>query len=478
VVLRTKDKVFKASSINTALESLQRRHPFLHSVFMSLPFVGPYFALSGAPLIVRDIASREILDDDSAEKTFQLQEQGVIDNELNAKFYSPYTDFLENLLIARTRHAMETAMEKAGELEPGTAISEDQVRQQVPELPLLRVTLVNGSSGLGQSLIITLPQVIADGASASNLAKELLEQVEKVEACEAKGEVVPEPLYLQCLNNMDEFYPRRVGGIGAAFTNLQSWIHWLRYCFKLKVDQLEKFHAWIPNESRVIRSASAEIPLDIVNKIKQAAHAHNTHMGHLLSATSVAATHEIFFPTSDNATLPTQVWVDLRPHFDAPIAEKHLGLLAGRIQGHVKSNVGDSIWDLARQVQEFDEQIPDEAFRSIRWLANTWETDRKIIASRSPSEKPIGAPLQLAPVNIANMGALKMPSSLMERFGVTSAATFFGQSENTRFTTFTSLPNGNMTITVTYPDLIFTRSDISDYIDSLVHHLKLTAEGQ
>lgn len=439
--------------------------------------MGPYFALSGAPLIVREIASREILDD-TAEKTFQLQEQGVIDNELNAKFYSPYTDFLDNLLVTRTRHIVDSALEKSGEIEPGTGVSADQVRQQVPQLPLLRATLVNGSAGLGQSLIITLPQIIADGISASNLVKELLEQISKVEECEAKGEVVPDPLYLQCLNNMDEFYPKRVGGIGAAFSNLRSWIHWFRYCFKLKVDQTERFHAWIPNESRVIRSLSAEIPLDTVNKLKQAAHAHDVHLGHLLSASSVAATHEIFFPNSDNATLPTQVWVDLRPHFDAPIAEKHLGLLAGRIQGHVKSSVGNSIWDLAKQVQKFDEQIPDEAFRSIRWLTNTVETDRRIIAARSPSEKPVGAPLQLAPVNIANMGVLKLPTSLAERFGITSAATFFGQSENTRFTTFTSLPNGNMTVTVTYPDLIFKRSDMHEYIDSLIQHMTLTAEGQ
>jgi hypothetical protein len=475
LVLRSKEKVFKASTLNVALGSLQRRHPLLQSVLMSLPVVGPYFAKSGAPVIVRELAARELLGE-SAEKTFLQHEQGVVDNELNAKFQSPYTDFLDRLASAGAQQLIDESLVKKGEIEESALGTKQQLMQQVPQLPLLRATLVNGS--VGQSLILTLPSIIADGPSAANLAKELLDQVEKVEESEARGETALEPLYLPCMNSMDEFYPKRVGGIGATFSNFVSFLGWVRYFFKLKGENNEKFHAWIPNESRVIRSFSAAIDASVVENLKSAAKAHDVTLGHALAAATVAATHEVFFSDSDSAAIPTQVWVNLRPHFDAPIESKHLGLLTGRIQGLVHSKVGDDLWQLAKQVKSFDSQIPDEAFRSNKWLSRLVEFDRKIAGAKPPNEKPLGPLLQTAPATIGNMGLLDLPKSLADHFKLDAAATYFGQSENTRFTSFTSLPNGKLSVTVTFPDLIFKRSDMSLYMDAIAQHIRETAEGK
>lgn len=475
VVLTTKDKTLKASSMNTALDRLQRRHPLLHSVLMSLPFVGPYFAISGAPLLVRELAARETMDH-TAERTFELQVQGVVDNELNAQFATPYSDFLDRLAVARTRQILDEANERAGTIEPGTGVTEQQVASQIPQLPLLRVTLVNGAAGLGQALVVTLPQIIADGPSSVSLVKELLEQVAEVESYEAKGETpAADPPYLLCMHSMDEFFPRKVGGIGAAFSNFGALFARWRSVLRKKVSDLEKFQAWIPIESRSVRALSGSVSKDSIEKLKQRAKEHNVTLGHTLNAAAAAATHEIFFADRDAASLPLQVWVNLRPHFDAPIADKHLGLLAGFTHGQIESAVGDSIWDLATRAKTLDAQIPNEAFRSTRWALKWVEFDSNVFASSN--EKPVVAPVVLSPVTTANMGKISIPDNIIQRFKLDSASTYFGQAENTRFTTFSSLPNGDLKVTVTFPDLIFKRSDMQEYVDAICQHLQSTAEG-
>lgn len=476
-VVTSKDNVFKAATINEALARIQIRHPFLHSVFMSLPFVGPYFALSLAPLLVRDLAARELMDFD-AQRTYELQVQGVIDNELNAKFYSPYTDFLERLATTRVQHAIDTEREKRGEIEAGTGVTKQDVAQQVPQLPLLRATLVNSTSGLGQSLVLTLPQLIADGSSGSNLVKEILESIEQVEDYAARGETLPDPTCLPCMNSMDEFFPRRAGGLGALFPTLRAWYARWRRFQKLKVSDLERFHAWIPNDTRVIRALKGTVPASTIKELKKRAEEEGMTLGNTLGAAAAAATHEIFFAEKESALLPTQVWVDLRPHFDVPIDAKHLGLLSGLIHGHVKSNVGDSIWEIAKQIKELNTQVPDDALRSNRWIAKWTEYDRTIVASRPPNEAPIGTPVSLSPLTMGNLGTLNIPESIVKRFNLDSVSPYFGQSENTRFTTFSSLPNGDLSITVTFPDLIFKRSDIQEYIDAIRQHIQSTADGR
>lgn len=477
LVASTKTKVFKAATVNEALARTQIRHPFLHSVFMSLPFIGPYFAPSLQPLLVRELAARELMDFD-AQRTYELQVQGVIDNELNAKFYSPYSDFLERFTVTRTMHILDAQREKRGEIEPGTGVTQQDVAQQIPQLPLLRATLINSTSDLGQSLVITLPQLVADGASGANLVKEILDLIVQVEEHAARGENMADPVGLPCMNSMDEFFPRRAGGIGALFDTLRAWYTRWRAFQKLKVSDLERFHAWIPNESRVIRALKGTVPASTIKELKKRAEEEGMTLGNTLGAAAAAATHEIFFNDKESAILPTQVWVDLRPYFDAPIDPKHLGLLSGLIHGHIKSNVGDSIWEIAKQIKELNTQLPDDALRSNRWIAKWTEYDRTLVASRPPNEYPIGTPVNLAPVTMSNMGALDISESTIKRLNLDSVSTYFGQSENTRFTTFTSLPNGDLSVTVTFPDLIFKRSDIQEYIDAICQHIQSTADGR
>ena len=476
IVASFKNKVFKTPVLNEALRLVQRRHPFLHSVLLSLPVVGPYFSVSKAPIFVRELAARDLLGDD-AKRTYELQVQGVVDNELNAKFYSPFEDFLGNLVSARAQQLADTELEKSGEIEQGSGITAQNVAQEIPQVPLMRATLVNGGDDMGQSLIITLPQIISDGVSSMNLVKELLEQYVRAEPFVESGASAPDALFLPCMNNLDILYPRRIGGIGATFSNLKAWFKRWRSTFKLKIVDLERFHAWIPNDSRVIRGVKGTISRSTLEALKKRAEEHGVSLGNILGAASAAATHEIFFSDKDSAVLPTSVWVDLRPHFDAPIDPKHLGFLSGILRGHIKSNVGDSIWDIAKQIKDLDSQMPDDAFRSTRWLARHIKFDRNIIASRPPSEYPVGITYNLSPVMIGNLGDVNMPEGLVHNFRMDSLSTYFGQSENTRFTAFTSLPNGDLSVTATFPDLIFKRSDMQEYVNALCQHIQSTADG-
>lgn len=476
VVVRTKEKVFNTSTLNKALSAIQRRHPYLHSVLMSLPFMGPYFALSGTPIYVRELGSREVLDE-TPEKTFLQHETGVVDNELNAKFQSPYTDFLDRVMETKVQQMVDEKREASGEIEPGTGVTKQQLMQQVPQLPLMRATLVNGPAGLGQSLIIALPQIVADGVSSANLMKEILEEVAIQEASAITSDTPEDPKYLFCMNSMDSFYPRSVGGIGATFKNFFSNLSWIRYYMKFRAADREKFHAWIPNESRVIRSLSTEVDHSVVARLKELAKERQLSLSHAFAAATVAATHEIFFAYTASAIIPTQIWVDLRPHFDAPIEPKHLGLLAGRIEGRIESHEGDDFWSLAKQAQTFDSQMPADAFRSSKRFYKLCFVDRKILARGTPNAKPTAPLFDTAPATLTNMGNLELPSAVVDHFGIDSASTYFGQAENTRFTTFTSLPNGKLSITVTYPDLIFKRADMDEYIHAVAHHITETSQG-
>lgn len=477
IVLKSRSAPFRLDFLNPAMQSMQRRHPFLHSVLLSVPLLGPYFAIIGNAIEVTEYAAREITDD-SAEATFQRHLQTIIDTALNAKFHAHHREFLTNLSQAQSTKTWQEKKKAAGEYE-GEVLSESQVANQIPQHPLIRASIVNGPPGLGQALVIALPSIIADAVSSTNLVKELLEQAKVVEQFvpASSEDIPPEPLYLHPMRAMDEFYPASVFGRGAFFALAKSNIRWLKYFRSMSIKNQEQFKTWIPDESRSVRSLMAELPQATLEALRTLAAEHDVSLTHILTAASVAATHEVFFPNSDSALLATQVTVDLRPLFDAPISAKHLGQLTGRAHGRISSAVGSTLWDIAKEVKSLDSQVPGEVFRTFKWQ-RTLGWDRQILASRPPSQ-PLSSPLMYtAPVNISHCNTLDLSDGVLEHYSIDSAQVLFGHTDNTRYTSFSALPNGKLGISITFPDIVFKRPDITDYLNSVCQHIQDTAEGK
>lgn len=474
-MLKSRATPFKLDPLNQAMQTMQRRHPFLHSVLLSLPFVGPYFAILGDAVSVTNYAAREVTDD-TAETTFQRHLQTIIDTELNAKFHASYKEFLPLLKEAQTLKTWQERRAAEGKYE-GDILTEEQVARQIPQHPLIRASIINGQPGSGQALVIALPTIIADSSSASNLVKELLEQSIVIENYQGT-DLPPHPPLLHPMRCMDDFYPKSVFGIGAWFSTVFSNFRWFKYFLSTSAKNQEQFKTWIPDETRSVRSMMAELPNSTVESLRAVAAEREVSLSHILTAATVAATHEVFFPKADEALMGTQVVVDLRPHFDTQISTKHLGMLSGRIQGRISSTVGSSLWDIANQVKMLDDQVPKEAFRSYKWQRIFANWDRKLLASRPPSQ-PLNNPLMhTAPVTISNINTLDLPESVLEHYNLESAQVLFGQTDNTRFTSFTALPNGKLGVSVTFPDIIFKRSDMTDFVNTLCQHIQDTAEGK